>query len=466
MNIFAPMGVRMSTIRGARWAKLGLMAVVLGFAGVAAQAQEGELAKEELACLSCHDKPNINKKLENGEVLSLRISTKAYSASAHNETTCEDCHSGLDAKTHGKVKSSIESRREYIVEQQDVCRDCHKAKYTQYDDSVHAALVKSGSKKAPLCANCHNPHTQPLIKQMDPQTVPACATCHEAIYKASSHDVHGLERAAKGKAAPTCADCHHAHEVKAASMGEGVKDACLVCHKDAEALHRDWLPNTGRHFDAISCPACHSPDAQRRVNLRLFDGSNQQKKAEKTGVPQFLRLTDAVDTQNMGLDERALWSLLKDLSQDGAGGKTVLNGRLEVRSGVEAHQISEKSKAIKDCNFCHMQGATPFQSVTLTLAGPDGRPLRHGVQKDVLTSLTAIESVRGFYAIGSTRIKLLDILLVMVVLGAACVPIGHMTIKRLFKGIRQRLEAERKAALQEAENKSHDVSGSAADAQK
>lgn len=462
MNMFAPMGVRVTLRR----VMMGLMGMALGLSSAVSQAGDVELAETELACLSCHDKPDIKKTLENGEVLSMRISTKAYIASAHNETSCEDCHSDLDAKTHGKVKTDIKSRRDYTVERQDVCRDCHKAKYTQYDDSVHAALVKQGSNKAPLCSNCHNPHTQPLVKQIDPQAVPPCATCHEAIYKASSHDVHGQERVAKGKAAPICSDCHHAHDVKAASMGAGVKDACLSCHKDAEAQHRDWLPNAGRHFEAISCPACHSPDAKRRVNLRLYDGATNQQMAEKTGVPQFMRLVDAADSKDMGLDERALWSLLKELSQDGAGGKTVLRGRLEVGSGVEAHQISEKSKAIKDCNFCHQQGATPFQSVTLTMAGPDGRPLRTSVQSEVLSSLTAIESVRGFYAIGSTRIKLLDILLVMVVLGAACVPIGHMTIKRLFRGVRERLEAERLAALHDAEQKSGDAPSSDADAQK
>ncbi len=127
-------------------------------------------------------------------------------------------------------------------------------------------------------------------------------------------------------------------------------------------------------------------------------------------------------------------------------GRTVLRGRLEVRSGVEAHQLSDKSKAIKDCNFCHKEGAAPFQSVTLTIAGPDGRPLRHGIQKEVLSSLTSMESVRGFYAIGSTRIKLLDTLLVMVVLGAICVPLGHMTVKRMFKSVREKLEAEKLAA--------------------
>lgn len=127
-----------------------------------------------------------------------------------------------------------------------------------------------------------------------------------------------------------------------------------------------------------------------------------------------------------------------------------MRGRLEVKSGVEAHQLSEKSKAIKDCKFCHQAGAEPFQSVTLTIAGPDGRPLRHGVQKEVLNSLLSVESIRGFYVIGSTRIKLLDTLLIMVLLGSIAGPLAHMTVKRLFKGFRERRAAEIKAAVSAA----------------
>lgn len=409
-------------------------------------ADEGDFSKETKACLECHDKKGLDKTLENRETLSLHISARTYGESMHGKTDCEDCHSGIDAKSHGKIKAVIKSRRDYSLSKQDVCRDCHKKNYATYEDGLHSKLVKGGSSDAPLCFDCHNPHALKSVKVAGPIAETACARCHENIFKAYAADVHGLERVAKGKAAPICADCHKAHDIKAASFGDGIKDSCLGCHKAAVAQHQDWLPNAALHFQAISCPVCHAPNAQRRVNLRLYDNVAKIQVSEKAGVPLFKKRAEAADERNLGLDERALWSLLKEFNQDGAKGETVLRGRLEVRSGIEAHQLSEKSKAIKDCNLCHQAGAQPFESVTLTIASPDGRPIRHGVQTAVLTSLTATESVRGFYAIGSTRIKLLDYALVLVLMVALGVPLLHMTIKWMFRNVREQEEAARMAA--------------------
>jgi predicted CXXCH cytochrome family protein len=436
--------------RRTAWPLLASLALVVGLWGSAAPVKAADFSKETQACLTCHDKAGVQMKMTDGKTLSLQISSKAYAASVHSETECEDCHDSLDAKTHGKVASDVEGHRSFSMSMGEACNTCHKKKVTEYQDSVHAALVKEGSQKAPLCSDCHNPHTASSATMTTPLADTPCAKCHTAIFDAYSSDVHGKLRAANDDSAPVCSSCHRTHNIKAASFGDGIKDACLNCHKDSVAKHSNWLPNAGRHFEAISCPACHNPNAQRRVNLRLFDGSKQM--SEKTGVPQFAQRTNAADAQHQGLNERALLSLLKEFNQaDGSASKTVLRGRLEVLSGAQAHQISDKAQAIKDCNFCHKEGAEPFQSVTLTMAGPDGMPLRHGVQKEVLSSLQSISSVRGFYAIGSTRIKLLDILLVLVFFGALSVPIGHMTIKRLFKGMRERLEAERLAARANAD---------------
>ena len=429
----------------------GLVALVLFMPGMAAHAEDNDLSKETKACLKCHDKEGLEKKLENQETLSLYVSTKAFVESMHSKNDCEDCHSSIDSKSHGKVKVVIKSKREHSLSMQGSCRECHKKNFAKYEDSLHAALVKEGSKEgrkdAPLCADCHDPHTLHSVKIVVPIAATPCAKCHQEIFKAYSGDVHGLERIAKGKAAPICADCHKTHDVKAASFGDGVKDACLSCHKDAVKQHQDWLPNAALHFEAISCPVCHVPGAERRVNLRLYDNVAKRQVSEKRGVPLFDKRTDAADLTNVGLDERALLSLLKEFNQDGGQGNTVLRGRLEVRSGIEAHQLSEKSKAIRDCNTCHQKGAEPFQSVTLTIASPDGRPLRHGIQKDVLNSLQATESVRGFYAIGSTRIKLLDYALIVVFLAGIGGPLVHMTIKWLFRRFRRQHEAELRAEL-------------------
>jgi hypothetical protein len=439
-----------SMVFGKRCLRVLILALGLTLASTCVLSETVELSEETQACLDCHDKETKQKKLDNGELLSLHVSAKAFTASMHKETDCEDCHSDIDGKTHGKVATDIKSLRDYALGMQDSCLTCHKKKVTEYGDSVHAAMVKEGSQKAPLCSDCHQPHTVLSTKLAGPIEATSCAKCHEDIFKAYAMDVHGIARIAKGTSAPICADCHQSHNVKAASMGSGLKDNCISCHKDSVKLHQDWLPNTERHFSSISCPACHAPDAKRRVNLRLYDSATKLQMSEKSGVPQFDKRTDAADANNQGLNERALWSLLKEFNQDGNDSKTVLQGRLEVSSGVEAHQLSDKSKAIKDCDTCHKKGAEPFQSVTLTIAGPDGRPLRHGVQNDVLNSLMSVDSVRGFYVIGSTRIKLLDILLVLVVLGALAVPIAHMTVKRLFKNMREKLEAERVATQAQA----------------
>ncbi|TRZ92003.1 MAG: hypothetical protein D4R84_13155 [Rhodocyclaceae bacterium] len=432
----------------------GMVALCLSIPGTAVRAEDGDLSKETAACLKCHDKAGLEKKLENQETLSLQVSTKAFVESMHSKNDCEDCHSNIESKTHGKEKAAIKSKREYSLSMQGSCRECHKKNFAKYEDSLHAALVKQGSqegrKDAPLCADCHAVHTLRSVKIIGPIAETPCAKCHEDIFKAYSKDVHGLERVAKGKTAPICADCHKTHDIKAASLGDGIKDSCLSCHKNAVAQHKDWLPNAALHFEAISCPVCHAPAAKRRVNLRLYDNAAKRQVSEKTGVPLFDSRTDAADLQNVGLDERALLSLLREFNQGGIPGNTVLRGRLEVSSGIEAHQLAEKSKAIKDCDTCHKVGAEAFQSVSLTIAGPDGRPLRHGVQKEVLSSLQATESVRGFYAIGSTRIKLLDYALILVFLAGVGGPLAHMTIKWLFRRVREKHVAEIRAELAQA----------------
>ena len=425
------------------------------FASGAARAAGGALSEPDKQCLACHSSAGLEKKLPNGEKLSLHIAGPAFAESVHNAMGCASCHADVTLKSHPPAKLKIATTREYSIARIEVCRQCHDDKFKLYEGSIHAALLRDGNPIAPVCTDCHAPHSvRPKADHASIAEVP-CRKCHDAVFNAYAGSVHGLARSKPGAtAAPLCADCHRAHDVTAATTGDRLKNACLGCHQGTLLAHQAWLPNTERHLDAVSCPACHVPEAQRRVDLRLYDSVTQERTAEKQGVPQFESRARSADAKGVGLDAMALQSLLREFNRDGTDSKTTLRGRLELRNGVEAHQLSDKSKAIRACDTCHRQGAAPFQSVTVSIVGPDGRPLRYGAQKEVLNSVISVDSVGGFYAIGGTRIKLLDVLLVLALLSGVGVPLGHMTLNWLFRKYRTAADIRRAAGNTQVEGSS------------
>ena len=433
---------------------LSLLGLLAHAAPAATSAKEG-LSTEDKACLECHARPDLAKILGNGERLSLFVAAKGFGASVHGSSGCEGCHSDIDQASHSKGNKPIASKRSLSLAMMETCRDCHKKTMTQYEDSVHSALVRSGSEKAPLCSDCHNPHaTRSAREKPQGGAEPVvCKTCHVGIAQAFAESVHGQS----GDEALVCKDCHRTHNVKAAAFGDLMKNQCVSCHKEVSTSHAVWLPNTERHLEAISCPACHSPGASRRVNLRLYEGGAPSQ-AEKVGVPKFVKLASGADTKGSGLDARALWSLLQEFSQNATPAKTVVRGRLEVQTGAQAHQLAAKALAVKDCDTCHREGAVSFQSVSISMAGPDGRPLRHDASKGILTSVESIGSVGGFYAIGSTRIKLLDTLLLMALGAGIFIPLAHLTVKLVS---RRRLERQQLAQMRAAAEGAQASSGAA-----
>ncbi len=411
-------------------------------------ADDVELSEDDAACQKCHEKPGLNRKLDNGDIQSLHISTHDFLASMHKETSCEDCHDDIDEDNHGKVKKPIRSKREYDRSYLGSCKVCHEKNQAKFDDSLHARMVRGGADDAPLCTDCHESHTLKSVKILTPVEAVPCKQCHEKVFDAYRHDVHGLLRAKKGDKAPICKDCHRTHDIQVAASDSGIRDSCLKCHEDANAKHKDWLPNAARHFETISCAVCHAPNAKRQVNLRLFDAKSNTRLAstETAGVPQFDLLTWVADEKGAGLDQRAVHGLLRDLTAEHPDKKLVLRGLLEVQDGIDSHTLAKKEDSIRDCKTCHAAGSEPFQRVTMTMIDASGRPMRHGVQKDVLSSLLATQSIRGFYAIGSTRIKLLDYALVMLVTGTLGGVGAHWLVRFAMRGYRQRRKA-REAAM-------------------
>ena len=384
-------------------------------------------------CLACHGTAGMEKKLSDGDTLQLHVAAGPYLQSVHGANGCTSCHSDVDITKHPPEKNDIAGKRSFALAMTQVCKTCHADKFEQWQSSIHAALVRSGNPNAPVCTDCHDPHA--VIKNAATQVdqVP-CKKCHADIYTAYLGSMHAKSRlASKDSYAPICSGCHTAHSVKAISasaFGQGPEQACFGCHADVLEAHQKWLPNAALHFEVVSCPACHVPGAQRRVDLMLIDSKGKARGTEQIGVPLFDASTKS---GGKGIDAQALYELMQTLNRSGITGKTVLRGRLDVISGPQAHELADKSKALSDCHTCHRAGSQPFQSVTISLVGPDGRRVGYGANADVLNSAFSVDSVSGFYAIGGTRIKLLDILLALAIFGGLSIAIGHVFLGWMFK---------------------------------
>ncbi len=404
-------------------------AVALALAAMTAPAKAAGPADAQ--CVACHGMPGLEKPLADGQKLSLHIDGDTFAKSVHSGFGCTACHSDVNLSSHPPAPSPISSRRNFSLAMVQVCRTCHAQQFKQWDTSVHAALVREGDPNAPICTSCHSPHAvmKGIAESMD--TVP-CKACHGAIFTAYSGSVHGMLRGGGVTQAPLCFTCHGAHAVHVPSEVQGLKDVCLGCHKNAVAAHGTWLPNVALHFDVVSCPACHVPNAHRRVNLVLFNSTTQKATSEPEGIPEFASPADSA-AAHQGLDAATLFNLLQTLNRPGVADKTVIKGRLEVSTAVEVHEIVPSSAAISDCGVCHRQGANAFQSVVVSVAGPAGIPITYGANKNVLSSAFSINSIGGFYAIGATRITFLDVLFVLALLAGIGGPIGHLTLRWAFR---------------------------------
>ncbi len=333
------------------------------------------LSDGDKQCLACHGTEGMSKDLPNGAKLPLHVDAPGFAKSVHKAIGCAACHSDTDPAKHPGLQREIKDARSYAIAMTAVCRQCHDSAFKHYEGSKHAKLQRQGKTIAPVCTDCHGYHT------VTPKT-----------------------------AYETCVGCH------AANM-KG---------------HEKWLPNAPLHLKVVSCAACHAPTVQRMVDLRFYDTAAKKWIVDE-GNPQFETLAKSLDGDKNGLDARELRDLVREFNGGKIAGPKTLRGRIELRADVEAHRLAEKSRALRACDNCHRGGAEPFQHVTVSVVGPDGRPLRYPAQKEVLSSLLSVESLRTFYAIGGTRTELLDILLMLALLGGLAVPIGHQMMKRIVQ---------------------------------
>ena len=112
-------------------------------------------------------------------------------------------------------------------------------------------------------------------------------------------------------------------------------------------------------------------------------------------------------------------------------------GRMQVNKGSESHMLALKKNAVKECESCHTSGSNFFKTVTVAIVKADGRLKEFKVQPEVLGSVISLASLKQFYVLGSTRLKILDWIGVLMVFGGASLPIVHLTLRILTSPIRE-----------------------------
>lgn len=346
--------------------------------------EAGELLPADQACLACHGTGDATLTLENGDKLSLSIDGPAFARSLHRPIGCTGCHASVAPRTHPGKGGSYASARTYAQARNEACRGCHARVFAVYEPSRHGLMLRDGKAGAPFCA-----------------------------------------------------DCHPSHRVTPPSARDGPDNPCLVCHSDAAAQHASWLPNAARHVDTVACAACHVPDAMRRVDLRLVAAG--QPLRDRDGAQQFAQRARAIDADHNGLDANELRALLAEFERD--VGDVTLRGGVELRSGLDAHELPPKEKALRDCVACHEANAPLFRFVTVSVLDADGRPVRYEAHREILSSALTWEALRGFYAVGGTRIRLLDAVLGFSLIGAISVPGLHFALRHLARR-RARIEGD------------------------
>jgi nitrate/TMAO reductase-like tetraheme cytochrome c subunit len=141
----------------------------------------------------------------------------------------------------------------------------------KYGDSIHGrAVSRSGLTVAPTCSNCHGAHdifspSNPESRVATTHVPETCGKCHEGIALKFNAGVHGTVLARGNTGAPACQTCHTAHAIQQSeSTGWqlSVIGQCGTCHADRVTTFKDTFHGqvTSLGSRAVAgCADCHGP---------------------------------------------------------------------------------------------------------------------------------------------------------------------------------------------------------------
>jgi len=229
-------------------ALIGLAAVQVTSAQAAGLYQDTQPGND--VCLGCHQQPGMVMELASGEQLYITVDPAEFGKSIHSKSgvACAVCHTDIFGYPHPEFQAA--TLREYSLRYQNTCKLCHEAQYEL--DSVHRQAFESGDPDAPICIDCHNPHTQVQVKDEQGNLIPEelgkspeiCAKCHNGIYEEYANTVHGKAAAEGNVDVPVCITCHGLHQIedpRTTQFRLASPKMCGDCHSNKEIMDKYGL---------------------------------------------------------------------------------------------------------------------------------------------------------------------------------------------------------------------------------
>ncbi|MEW6427595.1 MAG: cytochrome c3 family protein [Thermodesulfobacteriota bacterium] len=351
------------------------------------------------------DRPRTLAPLTTLVFLSLLLAAPSGGRAYENEE-CMDCHGDKDL-----TRSASEGMR------QSLWVDYEKFKY-----SIH-------NINAIACNDCHGIETLDLEQDPPHPTSTAavrCFGCHEEEGEAYKNSVH-YQMSSRGVSIPcfACHEYHYTSRLEVSTVSQRENNFCLKCHEPSK--FHDWLPQKETHFAHVECVVCHAPDAPRHIDLEFYDlvrerflTTAEKLEALQTDADGFV---DLLDRDGNGiLDMKEFEDMVLVMRQRGVRG--TFRGELLSEVQPVVHHV-KRGEAKRSCETCHMPTSPFFAEVNITLKHDDGTVTHLPVERRVLESYY----VNHFYALGGTRVRILDKI-------GFLLPVGGVLVVGLHLGAR------------------------------
>jgi len=333
-------------------------------------------AIENQECMECHGDESLQRSVSEGmsDTLFLDFDKFKYSVHNVNAVACVDCHASIESLDYDADPPHATATAPVR------CVDCHEEEGNVYKTSVHHKMAQKGV------------------------TIP-CYACH---------------------------GYHYVTRLEGNTVYERENHFCLKCHRP-EKFH-DWLPQKETHFAHVECTVCHAPDAPRHIHLMFYDlvrerylNKKEKLAAFNTDEEHFFKLLDRNGDGILNVAE--FEDMVLGLRQKGIRG--TFRGELLSEVKAVVHHVN-RGTAKRDCENCHQPTSPFFQEVTIILEREDGTLMHQKVERQVLETYY----VNHFYALGGTRIRVLDRLGILLPIGGLLIVGAHLTARLVTRGRR------------------------------